>query len=148
MFNLSPLIWVLFLTGSVAFLLYQNLVKAKPKNNLRILLSPWRKYRNWIDAQAKHETANYTSNLYQRSNNAFGMHNPSKREAVGYRVAGDRYRHYDHRGQSIHDFILWLKDWNFPTDIQSPEEYVRQLKMRNYFTDSVDNYTTGLKKYL
>lgn len=146
--NSGLLTFLLLLIGSVSFLLFRNLTKATPKNSLWLKFSKYGKYAAWIEAQAKHESANYTSDVFKRSNNPFGMKNAKKRKQLGKEVEGDPYRHYANIGEAIRDYILYLKEFKVPTNIGSYESYVRMLKQNGYFSDSIVNYLTGIERFL
>lgn len=108
------------------------------------------KYKNLqklIIAQSKVESANYTSDLYKRSNNAFGMKNAYLRPQIGFKVFNDPYRHYDSLDESIKDFLLYLNYFNFPTSLTA-SEYVSTLKDFGYFESSESDYLKALKSWL
>lgn len=103
--------------------------------------------QKFIIAQSKVESANYSSDLFKRSNNAFGMKNATQRGQLGYSVAGTDYRYYNSLSESINDFVLWLNYTNFPivTDVNS---YARALKDRGYFESSQADYIKALNSWL
>lgn len=109
-------------------------------------------------AQAKHETANFTSNIYRTHNNMFGMKHPSIRKSVGEKgdlsPDGGYYQRYINDTQSVRDLMLWMDAVRFPVAVSSPEEYVTRLDDlgdgpggRSYFGDA-KIYLGGLKHYL
>lgn len=115
----------------------------KPKTSTKILRSKYRKLRKFIEAQARHETGNYTSRAYKENNNLFGMKHASKRKQLGADT-GDTYRMYQDPSESIEDLILYFDAVDFPTDIETLQEYAEELKIRNYYEDSTYNYFRGL----
>lgn len=145
-----------FLISLIVLLVFLGLnrAKAKPASNVSLLLSPFGKYAKWIDAQSRHETADpkpYESRAYRENNNLFGMKNATmgrKDSQLGKAKEGDKYRVYSSPGESIRDLIQWFQFTKFPTNLSSPEAYVLALKERDYFTDTVQNYTNGLKRFL
>jgi flagellum-specific peptidoglycan hydrolase FlgJ len=102
----------------------------------------------YIIAQSKHETANFTSDVFKRANNAFGMKNPHIRNSVGFVVEGDSYRHYSSFAESVKDLLLWMEFTNFPQRVDGVFDYVSALNQRGYFEDSLENYLEGVKRWL
>lgn len=49
---------------------------------------------------------------------------------------------------SVNDQILYLKHFSVPTDITEAKEFARILKIKNYYTDTQDNYTRGIENGL
>lgn len=144
--NKFLLLFLLFPIGLLVYLVFQNLRKATPKNSLWLLLSKYGKYAGWIEAQARHESANYTSQVYKRANNPFGMKNPSKRKSLGYVVQGDPYRHYKNIGEAIRDYVLYLEYFKVPTNINSAKSYFALLQDQGYAEDPL--YEEKILKYV
>lgn len=117
--------------------------KSKPLTNPKIIFSKYRKLRRFIEAQARHETNNYQSFSYKEDNNLFGMKNASKRKQLGIEKEDRPYRVYSSPSQSIEDFILYLDFVNFPEEVENLQQYVEEMKIRNYFEDSSYNYFRG-----
>jgi uncharacterized FlgJ-related protein len=105
-------------------------------------------------AQAKHESANFTSNLYKLTNNCFGMTHPVKRPAVGYEskhFEGGNSRPlqaYRNDTESFVDLMLWMDYTKFPETVANAEQYVSEMKKRGYFTASEASYLKAFKKWL
>lgn len=114
-----------------------------------VLLTKYRMLLPYITAQAKHETGNFTSSVYKNLNNMFGMKHPTVRQSVGVQGTlasdGGYYQKYNSDLDSLHDLFLWMNATNFPTGLDSIEDYAKQLKARNYFGASLEAYTNGLK---
>jgi hypothetical protein len=109
-----------------------------------------------VVAQSKHETGNYSSNVFIIDNNAFGY------KYVGQKLAtkglsspeGDYYAHY----ASVEDSTLELCDWwkrrivegkvSSFADISTADDYAAVLKRCGYYGDSLAVYTSALKKWL
>jgi uncharacterized FlgJ-related protein len=89
--------------------------------------------------QAIVETGFFTSNIYKKNNNLFGMKNASARVQLGTKIDGTDFRFYKNLDQSIEDFFIWLRYTRFPL-VNSIREYVHELKKRNYFEESEDYY--------
>lgn len=106
--------------------------------------------RNFV-AQARHESDSYTSPLFLKSNNLFGMGVPTERQSLRSgeieTAEGSRSK-YSSVDDSIKDQILWADATNFPEFGLNPESFVDMLQRRGYFTDTYDNYLEGIKRYL
>lgn len=146
------LVWVLMLLPLTG-LAIPLLRKAKGKEWEQVIRqSEYRNYLPWIVAQAKHETGNYTSNLYKNHNSLFGMKVPSKRPFDGRpgptAPDGGVYASYDSLAQSARDYLNLLRYNRFPTNLSSVKGFVQALKDDRYFTDSLDNYYNGMMRFL
>lgn len=119
---------------------------------LVVMLSKYRNLLPYMIAQAKHETGNFTSNVYRTHNNLFGMKHPTIRKAVGEQgnaaPDGGHYQRYASDTDSVRDLLLWFDARKFPTSVSSPDEYVNQLHQRAYFGDAIANYLKGVKHFL
>ena len=90
-------------------------------NHLLSMRAPFPKV---ILIQAKIESNNYKSNLYQKNNNMFGMKISTERVTT----AGDGragYKSYINWKESVTDYILWQFSHN--VDKLSQEEYITYL---------------------
>jgi hypothetical protein len=116
--------------------------------NLQWLFSRYRYLRKFAIAQAKFETGNYTSSLWERANNAFGMRVPEKRRYSRVGVSNN-YSVYSSAGQSLYDLFLYYDAVRI-NDVRPAtiEEYAAFLKSKGYFTTSLQQYTEGLKTYM
>jgi uncharacterized membrane protein YgcG len=141
----------------LSLLLIQYLFRNNKSNLLNRAVVYFSKYRAlspYIFAQAKLESANFTSNLYKKINNAFGMGHPTKRPALGR--ASDlselnstyKLQAYRNDTQSVKDFLLWLDYNNFPVRVSDSSQYVALMKSKNYFTSKESDYLKGLNSYL
>lgn len=111
---------------------------------------------SFIVSQAAHETGGFTSDLFNRANNAFGMTVPKLRKSP-FIIAADKkqpdgsgnYAKYLNVQDSTKDLIHWFT-YNGITlnTITSPEQYANVLKSKGYYGDTVQNYLSGLKTYL
>lgn len=112
----------------------------------------------FVVAQARHETANYTSNVFKRTNNLFGMKFVNQKLAISDNKKspeGDYYAHYRSPQDSADDAIGRLFNITMrgvsPTQLKNaktPEEYSNLQKQRGYFGDKVDIYIKGIKSAL
>jgi flagellum-specific peptidoglycan hydrolase FlgJ len=107
------------------------------------------KTKDFILAQSALETAWWTSNVYKRNNNLFGM-----REAH-YRTRdqegdtdGDGFANYVDESQSVRDHRLWLEENDMYKNFSTPAAYVKSLKAHGYFEEPASSYTAGLTSFL
>lgn len=108
-------------------------------------------------AQAKHETGNYTSNVFRTDKNLYGYTWTGSKWQAGkglVKPEGGFYARYATYADSVHELTDWIKrrqnEGIFPADllsIQTPQQYAALLKSANYFTDSLTNYANGLIRY-
>ena len=100
-----------------------------------------------IAAQAMFESGNFTSSLFQRSNNAFGMNVPTTRPApyVLGKDPSSSYAAYASLADSTRDLIDWLNynniDYNSEPD---PASYVADISSSGYFSAPENEYSTGV----
>jgi len=122
-----------FLVISITYLLnWKNLLRLMPKT---------------VQAQAKHETGNYTSYVFTDLNNLFGMKNADHRFQLGRQIEGTSYRYYSWKWLSILDHWLYrMKVGGLSTN--DPVDYVNRLAELDYFEDDYYNYLGGLKYYM
>lgn len=125
---------------------------AKSQIEAAFQLTKFEKYTDWAFAIAQFETANFTSRIFKENRNAFGMTVPKVRPFLGSSSdifhEGLAVAKYSSTYQSAKDFIEYLKYFNYPTNINTIEEFVKTMKAKGYFSDSLDNYLKGVKKYL
>jgi len=124
----------------------------KSANKAIVLNSEFANYADFVVAQAKHESANFTSNVYKANNNPFGMKVPSQRKFLGTRGTpandGGYYARYESDSVAFEDLLLWMRARKFPTNLETVEDYAEALKARGYFGDTLYNYTNALKRWL
>lgn len=132
--NRSAMLFQKRLIGLTVFLILfltsrKVIAQQTPKNSLRLKSSKYGYLADIIEAQAKHETNNYRSELSVNANNLFGMKIPTKRNSVStgtYQIGNNVYLRYKDKDQSIQDFIMYLDYVGFPK-VNSVDEYVRTL---------------------
>lgn len=114
---------------------------------------------NYIVAQSKHETGNYTSNFFKFYNNAFGYSYAagSKWQTGGGTLAdnGSPIAKYKSVEDSVHELTDWIKrrqnEGKFPKNLNSintPDKYVILLKQSGYYGDTITNYLKGVLSFL
>lgn len=106
----------------------------------------------FVTAQAAHETANFTSNVFVTCNNAFGYkYVKSSPYAVGpctLSPENDSYAKYKSVEDSTKEVCGWVKRRNDKfSSVTTIEEFAAVLKAQGYYGDSEANYLAGLKKY-
>jgi hypothetical protein len=95
----------------------------------------------YVTAQSAHETNGWTSHIFNSNNNAFGMTYVGQSTAAGQK---NGYAYYINVNQSVTDFSKWWARRNlFYMPILSLADYVRHLKVNNYFEDTEANYLRG-----
>lgn len=118
-----------------------------------ILFSKYRALMPYILAQAKFESANFTSKVYLTDHNYFGMKFIDGRRGQvatqGLKSSeGDYYAHYLTDSASVVDLLKWFEYTNFPVLVSSANEYATELKNRNYYGGNLLSYIGGISKYL
>lgn len=101
-------------------------------------------------AQAKHETGNFSSDLFYKANNAFGMKVPTIRKWLGngsITLGNETFSTYSSPTMSAKDMVEYLRNMNYKT-YYTPQQYVFALKNKGYFTDSYSNYLNGILSWL
>lgn len=111
-----------------------------------------------LAAQAIHESANFTSNVFKKNNNAFGMKTPRVRKSPYILGAGSAapasegptpYAKYASVSDSAKDVLHWLAYNKVNTGLYTtPDAYAAVLKSKGYYGDTVANYTRALKAAL
>lgn len=111
---------------------------------------------NFIVAQARHETADFTSTTFKSCNNAFGYKYVGQSGAVACDAipGGNIYAGYNSVQDSVHELTAWIrrrqKEGAFPQDlatITTAEKYASLLKGAGYYGDTVTAYTNGLVRF-
>lgn len=99
-----------------------------------------------ILAQFKHESFNFTSNVFIEGNNMSGMKHPSIRKTLSI---GTHRRHakYHSIEDCIIDYVYYLEARKLPQHEVSIEKYIKLLKNKGYFEDDYDNYYKGVKYF-
>ena len=133
-----------------------NNQKAGIVNRQIIQHSEYGEYTDFVIAQARHESADFTSKVYRDNNNPFGMKVPGKRGFLGTQGTpapasegkGMYYARYESDTVAFQDFLKYLRAVRFPVGLTTVDQYAKALKERGYFGDTLANYTKALKKWL
>lgn len=99
------------------------------EENLRAVIKKYGiRFPDIVMAQAKLETGNFTSNIFIKNNNLFGMKLAKSRLTV---ATGERYGHarYDHWTYSVMDYALFQS--TYAHKIRTKDKYFLYLQ-RNY----------------
>jgi hypothetical protein len=100
----------------------------------------------YLTAQAAHETANFTSQIFVTNNNLFGMKLPKVRKTT---ATGEKYGHatFDSLTDSIKDMKLYLKAHKLYYDYNSIEQYIKAIFEHGYFEALKSEYVKGVKHF-
>ena len=132
-----------WLLGGLVILLVgsRTLTRKNPKKTIERIIrkTKYKDYLPYILAQSKLETGNFTSRLALDEKNLFGMGVPSKRKSlrIGEYLApnGERFSVYKNWSDSVNDYLLYLEEFNFPTNLNSCKAFAEKLKSQGYATD-------------
>ena len=97
-----------------------------------------------LQAQAIHETGNFTSRLFKENNNVFGMKIPQQRQTLNIAPGNQQFSRFASIDDSIKDMLLYLDHFRIPLDQEDPFRYAQILKDKNYYEDPVEVYFKGL----
>lgn len=97
-----------------------------------------------LQAQAIHETGNFTSRLFKEENNVFGMKVPKIRKTLNVAFETDEFSTFLSIEDSIKDMLLYLDHFSIPLDQEDAFRYAQILKDKNYYEDPVEVYFQGL----
>lgn len=112
-----------------------------------------------IAAQAMHETANFTSNVFKQNNNGFGYKyvKGAKYQVGAGRISTEKdpYANYLTLEDSVYEICDWIKrrqaEGKFPANlftIKDGETYATLLKNCGYYGGPLSGYIAGLNKYV
>jgi uncharacterized FlgJ-related protein len=104
--------------------------------------------QEYITAQAMHETGVFTSPLFLKYNNAFGMKQPTQRETTSIGITEGGYASYKSVKDSIKDLGLYFEAKNYPDTFPTVQDYVAFLKSKGYFEATLKSYTNAVAKHL
>ena len=142
----------LLLGSVVLFVLFLKRTKSEAKQVRPIFqknsLGKYESLRPYIDAQAIHETGNYSSPLALEANNLFGMKRPNKRPFLGIGETNSGYAKYSSWSDAVADLLVWMDATSFPVNVSGSAQYAEELKKRRYFEDSLITYIKGINRGL
>lgn len=103
-------------------------------------------------AQAKLESGNFKNNLTRKWNNVFAMlhsgSDPYSQGNWGFAEQRSGYAVYSSIEESVSARIWYSRKWSYPMDSVSPEEYVRHMKRKGYFTASEHEYIAAINRLI
>lgn len=109
-----------------------------------------------IVAQARHETGNFTSNVFKKCANLFGYKAVYSAPKCTGSPEGDYYE--DYKGDylaSVDEVVNWIKrrqrEGRFPDDlsqVNTPAIYARLLKENGYYGAPEAEYRAALARHL
>lgn len=129
----------------------------KPIANPVLLTSKYRELAKYVEAQARHESGNYTNTLTKRYNNIFSMRKPYVRPQISVGDSGTistidndstKWQVYSNYTQAIEDLMLWMDYTRFPKTVGSVDDYSREMRARGFYTAPLSQYTEGMRKQL
>jgi uncharacterized FlgJ-related protein len=107
-----------------------------------------------IVAQARFESGKYTNNLFVKHNNIFSMQHPRIRKttSLGPKASAEKrrnkYASYKDIRDSVTDLFLYFKARKIDKRQPSVDAYVKLLKRKNFFEDTLKKYRSGVKNEL
>lgn len=137
----------------IAWLVFRK-SKTTPKKAIQkaIQKTKYKALEPYVVAQAQHESGNFTSPLFLKQLNPWGMGVPFSRTFVGQKgnliVEGTPKLQYNSIEQAVTDLTLYFDYTRFPLEVSNAKEYAQQLKKRNYYTDSLANYSKALERWM
>lgn len=122
-------------------------------DRLIILLSKYRALLPYIIAQAKLETANFSSSVYRANKNYFGIkwiNRPTQKNAVRGLLSpeGNFYASFKTDLDSLIDLLRIFEIKAMPLKVKDGNEYATALKDRGYFTAGLESYQKNLNYWL
>jgi hypothetical protein len=102
------------------------------------------RFSQWITSQSAHETANFSSDIYNNNFNAFGMKYQGQKTALGEK---DGYAYYNSYADSVKDYRRLYKSYGLVV-IDTIEGFAIVLKNKKYFEASITEYLAGMKHFL
>ena len=153
---------IIFLIALSGFLF----LRMRNKANLwgPIQNSEYRKLLPYLQAQAKVESGNFSSELYQKANNIFAMKKVRKRpttqiddraylegKVIDYSPAqfsSKLFGVYSSPGDSVKDQLEWLRYNNFPEAVTGIEDFNEELVDRGYYTADPQKYLQALESWM
>lgn len=94
----------------------------------------------FVVSQAAHESANFTSNIFIKNNNPFGIKYVNQVEAIG---ESQGYAYYNYLGQAVQDYKRIWKGYGLKIGLETLENFVDLLKKKKYFEATKEEYLRG-----
>ncbi len=131
-----------------------NLSNAKLVLNALIAAGAPSQVLPFLLAQVAHETGNFNSKVFTANNNASGIMFINK--PLKQKNASKGLPYPKKEGKYFYANFATLKDWavdylriigKLPMQAISLPDYAAKLRARGYYTDTVQNYSNGLKTH-
>lgn len=155
--KLSPIFWLLFLAIMLMKVLRVKTTVTNVPANFQAAMeralknSKYKKHLvNWI-AVSKMETDRWQSSLYTLFHNPWGMRQSVKRK---HTQSGSRetknglFATYKTLDDAARDIVLYMEEWNWPTEEMDLYSFVQYMKSKGYFVEPVDYYYKAVKAQL
>jgi len=149
-----PIVLLLFLVR----LIFQAKTKAVTpanlpstfQNQLNQALSNTEFYhlRNFWLAVSKMETGGFTSDLYLKYNNPWGMKAPSQRKNKVAGQTGNGWAIYNNTFDAAQDIVLWMRARRFNPAQTSLEDFIAEMKRVGYFEEPYSQYLNLVKSWI
>lgn len=99
-------------------------------------------------AQARHESADFTSDVFVNTNNAIGYKKfiGSEWQSDGGLSGYNGYAVFPSLGNCAGEHVAWILRHNIE-NTQTITDYVNAVKAAGYFEDTVSNYLNGCTSY-
>lgn len=102
----------------------------------------------WWTAVSDLETGGWTSNLYTKNNNMFGMHQPLTRNTLSLGPDKNGWARFSSITDSVLDLILYMQTFSYPKDFATVDDMVTFMKSKGYFEEPYTQYLAGVKSRL
>jgi len=146
--RLSLLLGLLLLLGaSPPFLRMLKRLKMKHKisNYLMEQHSFSEDFAKMIVAVSAFETHFWTSRLYRKNHNLFGMKHPSIRATRSLGVK-DGHAYFQNNINSIEDFVMYLRHFSYPLEYKGDlYRFVLNMAVNDYFEVDFNSYYKGVQ---
>lgn len=87
------------------------------------------------------ETAGFTSNLFVKANNPWGMKQPTKRPTTSIGPTASGFASYRDLTDAAVDLSLYLQYFNYPPDFRTLDEQIIFMREKNYFgSETLESY--------
>lgn len=100
-----------------------------------------------ILAQALHESGNFASPVFKRTNNPFGMKHPVQRNTLSIGPDKVGYATFNSLEDAVRDYLLYAKARLMPDEFSNVQTFVSWLKSKGYFEDNLTTYMTAVTKW-
>lgn len=145
-------VWLLFYFSRIIGIVFPNSQPSMTnlknptdlKNLIKLTLGVTDNFAWILASQSAHETGYWKSDVCIKNRNLFGMRKAKVRPRVQLGEALDHATYVSYC-DSVKDMGLYLKYVGLLNFDGTIEQYVRALKSKHYFTDSVENYLRGVK---